>query len=182
MGYVVDVVDMTDGLLAADVMHDLERENGSKIIQVPAILGGLKYMVEQILRRTTYHEINVLRIWGHGMNGVQNIAAAQSDGGWITGGSLDIHHFELSAALMASLHPKFYSSKSRIELRGCRVARGADGRALMIRLARTVGVRVMAAWEDQAGTDWIDDVYQAEPDGSFKQTYYTASAIYHTSH
>src|SRR4051794_27245461 len=115
MGYVVDVVDMTDGLLSASVIHELERkEAGTTIIQVPAILGGLKYMVDAILKRTSYHEMNVLRIWGHGAKGLQNISANRSDEGWMTGGSLDIRHFELSASLMAKLRPKFYSCKSRI--------------------------------------------------------------------
>ncbi len=178
MGYVVDVVDMTDGKLSASVIHDIERtEAGTTVIQIPAIRGGLAFMVDSILRRTGYHEMNVLRIWGHGAKGLQNISANRSDEGWVTGGSLDVRHFELSASLMAKLRPKFYSSKSRIELRGCQVAQGDEGKGLMLKLARTVGVRVMAAWDDQAGMEWINDVYQAEPDGGFKQIFYTASNI-----
>jgi len=179
MGFVVDVVDMTDGKLSASVIHDMERtEPDTTVIQVPAIRGGLAFMVDSILKRTTYHGMNVLRIWGHGAGGLQNISANRSDEGWATGGSLDVRHFELSGSLMAKLRPKFYSSKSRIELRGCRVAQGEEGKGLMLKLARTVGVRVMAAWDDQAGMDWINDVYQADPDGSFKQIYYTASKIW----
>jgi len=179
MGYVFDVVDMTDGKLSASVLHELERtEAGTTLIQIPAIQGGLTVMVNAILKRASSKEINVLRIWGHGAKGLQNIAANQSDEGWKTGGSLDVRHFELSASLMAKLRPKFYSSKSRIELRGCRVALGNEGKTLMMKLAKTVGVRVMAAWDDQVGMEWINDVYQADPNGEFKLIYYTASKIW----
>jgi hypothetical protein len=179
MNYVVDVVDTTDTRLSEEVLSEIKsKEPGTKIVLIPPVLNAVDYMCRQILTRTTDREINVLRIWGHGHNGLQNVAAGDSDGGWRTNGSIDISHFEQSESPLATLRPRFYSRKSRIEMRGCCVAGGTAGPAMMLKVARTVGVRVMAGWDFQCSMNWINTVYQADPDGGFKQVYYTASTIY----
>jgi hypothetical protein len=179
MNYVVDVIDMWDRRLAQSVINQLTRhEPGTTIIQAPALLGSLSYVVEQVLKHTTDRSLNVLRFWGHGEAGMQNVSGARYGDRWAYGGSIDINHFDVAGHYLEELKPRFYNAKSRIELRGCRVAAGGDGRRLMLAIAKSVGVRVLAGSDAQADLDWTNAVYQAEPDGTFKQTYYTASAIW----
>jgi len=178
MGYVVDVIDTVDGIVSACSLDDIKRDDpDTTVIPVPPIIGGLPFMVDAILKRTKNHEINVLRIWGHGGAGIQNIAAGHSADGWRTDGSLDIRHFEQAAGLLSTLHSRFYSCKSRIELRGCRVAAGSRGRELMLAVSKAVGVRVLAAVDYQSRMYWHNSVFQADPDGGFKRVFYTSSDI-----
>lgn len=175
MGWAVNVVDTVDWRMAQGAIYDLRRnEPDATIIKIPASAGGVTYMVSAVLNATRPRGMNVLRIFGHGYGGYQNVGGGLSSEAYAYCGCIDLDHLDGIASLLASLSSRFYSSHSRLELRGCEVASTESGNELITRLAKIVGVRVLAATDAQCDYEWDGPVYQAEPSGQVKCIAYTA--------
>ncbi len=167
MGVAIDVVDMGDPAVAQDVLMCLNRADcGSKVITVPPLDDGVEYMVRAVCRSVKPRDLWVLRIWGHGGCGMQNVSGGHDSyygpdwHGGLTTDNLDDLELTLSA-----LRPLFVNEKARVELRGCIAGFSSFGSALMLKLARMLKVRVHASSDFQIGIRWISRVWEADPYG-----------------
>lgn len=175
MSWVVNVVDTVDYRVAGEVLSMIRHhEPDSTVIKIPPLAHGVERMVAAVLKQTKAGGVNVLRIWGHGFDGTQEVGGGCSQDSWKYNGAISLEHLDKIAGVLASLGSRFHSQSSRLELKGCRVAKDDDGKELLVKLARLIGVRVLAACEAQWSFDWDGPVYQATPGGGVRQVAYTA--------
>jgi hypothetical protein len=167
MGVAIDVVDMGDPRLAQDVLGELREANcGSKVITLPRTDDGVGYMSRAVRRSVGPRNLWVLRLWGHGGCGFQNLSSGQdSYYGADWRGGLSTDNLDALEDTLAPLRPLFVNEKARVELRGCISGFSSFGTALMLKLAKILKVRVHASSDFQAGLRWISQVWEADPYG-----------------
>jgi hypothetical protein len=157
---VVDAVDITDPDVLNEEGTDI-KDVGGRPIFTGSMCNGIGEVVQRILMRTsTDGSLVLLRFFGHGASANMGI----SDGeGYIQHRSgrrtfledasrtaITNKNFSASAPTLGRLRFSFgvYSS---VELHGCLVARGVDGRQLLQRLAGLWGVPVSGGMQFQYG-------------------------------
>lgn len=117
---------------------------------------AIGHVVERIIDRARAHRtITLLRFHGHGAPGEMGIA-----GGKWTSASQHLSDFgprrrRLARRTLSELRP-YFASSGRVELHGCKVARGRAGRRLIRWLANTLGVPVSASLISQYDTGGPD--------------------------
>ena len=155
----IDVVDMveqvvpdTHGVLHY-VMHPLKtftggmladlRRGGSDPITLYGQSNSTATMVQAIIQRALRpRRIALLRIYGHGSAGSQNISAGEE--------ALDEHLTSLDTSTLGWSLPQLqqlarcFAPWGAVELRGCHVGAGASGHSLVKRIAGAVQVPVTA--------------------------------------
>lgn len=144
----IDVVDGTDPSLVAMEATDIRNAGGDPIV-VYGMSNGVQYVMGQILARARAGRVALLRIHGHGNQGLQNVT-----GGAINGAphlaSISDSNFGQIAGALASIRGIFLGYGS-VQLLGCNVGGGAQGRSLLGKLANTWGVPVTAGVNTQYG-------------------------------
>jgi hypothetical protein len=157
---VIDAVDITDPDVLKTEGADI-KEVGGRPIFTGAICNGIGEVVQRILMRSSSDgSLVLLRFFGHGASANMGI----SDGeGYIqdrrgrrtfledaSRTSITNKNFSDAASTLGRLRFSFgvYSS---VELHGCNVSRGVDGRQLMQRLAGLWGVPVSGGTQSQYG-------------------------------
>lgn len=165
----IDVIDNEDPAVGTDCETRLnDRGVSSTHVQMFGMSNGVGQMISDIKQVARVGGVNVLRIWSHAAPGSQNVSAGQED--------QDVHWSGISTAnidamqnTLATLTP-YFSASARVELRGCEVAAGSDGEALLKRLARIWGVTVQGGIVDQDGIDWVGPVHQSDSGGNLSCT------------
>ncbi|MBL8125800.1 MAG: DUF4347 domain-containing protein [Pyrinomonadaceae bacterium] len=159
-----DVVDTTDPKLVQTVT-DLETRGKSIVLSYCAMSNGLNQMVDDIMRRSEFGKVKVLRIWAHGTPSVIGISSG-TDPRLIRVHLTGISPGALSSPYhrLADLKP-YFAQNARIELRGCQVGAGSDAEKIMRQIADMLNVDVHAPVDDQAitGLDWYGPVMIAKP-------------------
>ncbi|MBL8799227.1 MAG: peptidoglycan-binding protein [Planctomycetia bacterium] len=170
--HIVDCIDVfdenfwTDGQQWED--QDIRGAGGR-----PILLGGMSNGIEQaisdICRAAAAGSVFLLRFHGHGTGGVAGISLGTGEvvgeGSYLTPDSADQY-----AASLARLKPLF-SPYGCVQLMHCSTGAGAQGRLLLKKLARAIGVPVTAALLIQRGGSgvntfaWEGPTQTAFPDG-----------------
>lgn len=151
---IIDVIDMVDG--SGQYVRDYLKQAGqTNFIELYGMSNGLDVLTRRIAGMAPLFSVTVLRFWGHGSPGSQNIAAGTCDGA--------AHRSAITARenrILSDLG-KYFTPGARVELRGCSVA--DDGGRLITALAELWGVRVQAGRGVQKGLfEWVG-VLEARP-------------------
>jgi len=146
---IIDIIDATE----ASDRHEIKaiKKGGGTPIVMYGMSGAVEHMVHQVIMQAVKPgRINLLRFHGHGAPGMMNIAAGKE--------VHFQHHSGISNSNLGStkdtlgkLKPYFAKSRARVELHGCKVAKGANGQKLIKDLAKIWGVPVSAGTESQYG-------------------------------
>ncbi|WP_196233176.1 peptidoglycan-binding protein [Sphingomonas segetis] len=166
----IDLIDVFDERIYQKQAQEME-STGSSPIYMGGMSNGLAQMAEKLRGAS---QIMLLRIVGHGASGVQ--AISMGVGGWVeTVGSKEVRHFyphqttSMSASNVATLPPSLrgiFGSWGNLELHGCHVAQGPQGREFVRKLADVVGVPVTAGKGTQrSGLRFLGSTFTAAPDG-----------------
>jgi hypothetical protein len=144
----IDVVDGTDPSLLALEAADIKAAGGDPIV-VFGMSNGLEFVMRQIAARGRRNNVLLLRIHGHGNNGLQNVT-----GGTINGAphmaSISLQNYAASEPSLNLIRPVLAPLGS-VQLLGCDVGGGGPGKQLVARLAQTWGVPVTAGLHTQFG-------------------------------
>jgi hypothetical protein len=165
----IDCIDMTDSNLGNNRIQGL---NAAKVdstqLQFYGMSNGVAQMVTSVQNALSGGKIDVLRIWGHGGPGIQNVSggtsgdAAANDFAGVTVDNLNQSGLDQLASLFAS--------GGWMELRGCSVGADDAGQALLLGIANLVGVPVYGGEVTQWTVDWSPPVTCATPPGGFSTT------------
>jgi hypothetical protein len=127
----IDCIDMGDANLGNSRIQGLQNLSvASTVLQFYGMSNGVVQMVNGIqnaLNNPNDTYINVLRIWGHGGPGSQNVTAGASGSSTDDFSGIDQTTFTLLNPLQGSFAPGGW-----VELRGCSVGSGAAGQVLLM--------------------------------------------------
>jgi hypothetical protein len=169
---VIDCIDMTDPVISSSTRAWLSQQSVvSTQLQFYGMSNGVTALVQAISGVATTGTIDVLRIWGHGHPGSQNVSAGKDDGS-DDGAAIDADSFYEGdlAKVLAPLAPLF-SASARAELRGCNVGEGGAGSALLLDLADLWHVPVYGGDVLQyASGGWKPPVSCGNPGGGLAST------------
>ncbi|MDH3528976.1 MAG: hypothetical protein OEQ28_05390 [Acidobacteriota bacterium] len=155
---IIDVIDMVDGA-GKYQKEDLIRMGYKHFVELTLMSNGLMEMKNRIIKTAVSQSIKVLRIWGHGGPGVQNVSLGTCDPGNKEHGMSAITINNLNNLIQ--LGP-YFAPNARAELRGCSVAN--DKGRMMSALARLWQVRVQATTLDKLeGHLFWDKIVEARP-------------------
>jgi hypothetical protein len=127
-----------------------ERRKAGKAVHVvyaTSVSQAVHCLLHQVHRDRRHGMIRVLRFFGHGAPGIQNVGGNRdftNDATLIKVVGGHVLHRHLLAHLRKLLNPQ----SSRVELHGCSVAEGGErgpGHALLVKLATLFNVPVLAA-------------------------------------
>ncbi len=136
-------IDVIDGL-GHDTATNMDRSRYPHAIRAESVSG----MVIAIINRLGGNRLHRLRIFGHGTPGAQGVADSfhmTSPNTFISvdaGGRLQ--HAPILSLLIAS-----FGENAFVELHGCSVARGYQGKMLLCQLSALWRVRVRGGIQDQ---------------------------------
>ncbi len=154
---ILDAVDITDPEIQKTAGASIRRAGGK-----PTLIGymsnGIEHLIRELAGRLSLAgEVVLLRFQGHGASGNMGI----SDGeGYIRMGGRDVFLEDddmsaLTSGTIAKFRPQlrmlapYFGSYSSVELHGCEVAKGPNGRQLVQQLANIWNVPVSAAVKTQ---------------------------------
>src|ERR1700733_12455035 len=140
----------------------------STVLQFYGMSNGVVQMVNGIqnaLNNPNDTYINVLRIWGHGGPGSQNVTAGASGSSTDDFSGIDQTTFTLLNPLQGSFAPGGW-----VELRGCSVGSGAAGQVLLMDLADMFNVPIYAGETLQYSVNWNPPVAVAYPGAGLGST------------
>jgi hypothetical protein len=155
---IINVIDMVDGA-GKWQKKDLVQMGYKHFIELDGMCNGLVEMKKQIIKIAGSNSINVLRVWGHGGPGIQNVSLGTSDSRKMGYGSSAIMINNLSSLI--ELGP-YFAPGARVELRGCAVAN--DQGKMIKALAQSWNVRVQATTIDKVmGHLYWEKIVEARP-------------------
>jgi Domain of unknown function (DUF4347) len=165
----IDVIDMEDPVLGKDRQKQLDDRgvDSTKIIMY-GMSNGVGQMITDISQRAAVGDVSVLRIWSHAGPGDQNISAGHGDENTSWAG-ISGDNINAMRDTLAGLNP-YFAPGSRVELRGCNVAAGGKGEALLQALAGIWGVTVQGGIQTQYHIDWDGPVHQSDASGNLSCT------------
>lgn len=145
----VDVVDGTDPSLVTMEAADIRAAGGNPIV-VYGMSGGVDYVMQNIAGRARGRgSIALLRIHGHGNRGMQNVTGGEINGAPHLAAISNSNLSQVSGSLQR-ITP-FLTEFGSVQLLGCSVGGGANGRSLVQKLANAWRVPVTAGIFDQLG-------------------------------
>lgn len=145
----IDVIDGTDQSLVDLEAKDIRRCGGDPII-VYGASNGVEEIVNAVCRKAAGGgPIGLLRIHGHGKQGNQAVTAGQANAERHLA-NVSVKNFSMVAGTLGRLAPLF-SPFGSLQLMGCSVGGGAEGKQLLSLIAPVVGVPVTAGYFDQLG-------------------------------
>jgi hypothetical protein len=157
----IDVIDMVDGA-GKYQKQDLIKLGYKHFIELPLMSNGLLEMKNRIVQIAGAHSINVLRVWGHGGPGIQNVSLGARYPSQTGNGLSSITYNNLHN--LTELGP-YFALNARVELRGCSVAN--DQGRMMSALATLWQVRVQATTEHKVmGHLYWAKIVEARPNTS----------------
>ena len=165
---IVDVIDMEDPILGADRAAQLGRLGAHSIkLRMYGMSNGVGQMIQDLASSVPAGRLQVLRIWSHGRSGGQTISGGHGGEAFRVAHwtGISVANLDVLAPTLARLKTLFLPS-GRVELRGCEVASGSDGRTLLLRLAKIWGVPVLAGIALQYRAEWDGNVTRASPSGT----------------
>ncbi len=143
----IDVVDGTDPSLIALEVTDIRKGGGDPIVMF-GMSNGIAVMMQEIRRRARNGNVMLLRIHGHGNNGLQNVSGGEINGAPHLAAISNSNFHQIESHLQ-SIRQIFVGFGS-VQLLGCDVG-GGTGNQLIQRLAMTWGVPVTAGVHTQFG-------------------------------
>jgi len=145
----VDVVDGTDPSLLQYEGADITAAGGRPIVYF-GMSNGIEQMVQDVINRVGRNgRLALLRLHSHGAPGAMNISAGHEN--------MDAHMSSLAASTLGYSGPildrlgPYFMRAGSMELMGCNVGQGAQGRQLLDGACRRVMVPVTAAVLTQYG-------------------------------
>lgn len=161
-----DVIDMTDSNLGNNRIQGLNNLSVlSTQLQFYGMSNGVAQMVSDIKKALADGQIDVLRIWGHGGPGLQNVTAG-ADGSSANADFSGLTQDNYDKVGIDGLTGLFAQGAS-IELRGCSVGDGDPGKKLLTGLAAMLGVDVYAGDVTQYTVNWSPPVSCGTSGGDF---------------
>lgn len=160
----INVVDTTDSWFRKPIIQLTEWRK--IVIEMTLGPNGVQRMVDAIIRRAgSPGVITVLRIYAHGRSGAINIAGGKIDAQDQLSG-IGLESLPRLTGTLQSLTP-YFAPSARVELQGCRVARGSDGEKLMLKLAKIWRAKVQASPEPASigAVQFAGVVTEANPAG-----------------
>jgi hypothetical protein len=161
-----DIIDMTDSNLGNSRIQGLNNLCvASTQIQIYGMSNGVAQMVTDIKNALAGGQIDVLRIWGHGGPGLQNVTAGAS-GSSANADFSGLTQDNYKTVGIDGLTGQF-TADGWVELRGCSVGAGDPGKQLLTGLASLLGVNVYAGDVTQWTVDWSPPVSCGTTGGDF---------------
>lgn len=152
------------------------RNAGGDPIVVHGMSNAIQYVVDRVIERAgRYGTISVLRFHGHGLPGEMGITGGMFQDQSRHLSDLGKHRRWAAGAILRQLLP-YFKPTGRVELHGCSVGQGPEGRRLLLLLADAFGVPVSAGVKDQYDSEGPDiylfegPVRTAYPDGRILKT------------
>lgn len=146
---IVDCVDVFDKSLS-----DLEATDIGNVGGHPLVIGGacngVEGIVNMILGNVASGSVFLLRFHGHGAPGVAGISFGQGGVGFGEHADIDNANFEDIRPALSRLRPIF-GPYGNLQFMHCETGNGAKGKALLQKVADTVGVPATAAVHIQYG-------------------------------
>lgn len=163
---IIDVIDATDHHVKLSLDHRLKYVN-SKRIEIYAMSNGVSFMINEIISALGSSKLELLRIWGHGVAGVQMVSTGnQVAGSSASRAAITLENIGEMEPILIRIRNCF-APNARVELRGCKVASYERGQDLIVALAKIWGVPVQAGIMLQDTTGWwTGNVIQATPSGA----------------
>jgi hypothetical protein len=141
---VIDSVDVTDPDVLSAEAQDIQSAGGDPIM-TGGMCDGIRGVTGQIMRQARPGRVVLLRFFGHGNRGVMVVAGGtRSRPDW----AFTTHYMDGMVSYLARLKPIF-SPFGSVELHGCRVGAGPNGRRLLAGLCRAWDVPVTAGLRSQ---------------------------------
>lgn len=161
-----DIIDMTDSNLGNNRIQGLNNLSvASTQLQFYGMSNGVAQMVTDIKNALAGGQIDVLRIWGHGGPGLQNITAGTS-GSSANADFSGLTQDNYKTVGIDGLSGQF-TSTGWLELRGCSVGADDPGKQLLTGLAALLGVNVYAGDVTQWTVNWTPPVSCGTAAGDF---------------
>jgi hypothetical protein len=152
------------------------RKAGGDPIVVHGMSNAIQYVVDRVIERAgRYGTISALRFHGHGAPGVMGVAGGMWQDQSRHLSDLGNRRRLAAGAILRELLP-YFKPTGRVELHGCSVGQGPDGRRLLLLLSDAFGVPVTAAVKDQYDSEGPEiylfegPVRTAYPDGRILKT------------
>ena len=162
----LDIIDMTDSNLGNNRIQGLNNLSVvSTQLQFYGMSNGVAQMVSDIKNALASDQIDVLRIWGHGGPGLQNVTAGDSG----SSANADFSGLTVDNYQQVGIDglTGLFTQSGWLELRGCSVGDGDPGQTLLTGLAALLGVNVYAGDVTQWTVAWSPPVSCATPSGDF---------------
>lgn len=153
---IINVIDMVDGA-GKYQKQDLMQMGYKHFIELHLMSNGLQQMKSQIKQIAGIYSITVLRVFGHGTPGMQNVSL---------GTCYSANGNEASTIMLSTLNDlielkRYFAPNARVELRGCLVAN--DQGKMISALANLWNVRVQATTAKPMGHLFWEQVLEARP-------------------
>ena len=161
-----DIIDMTDSNLGNNRIQGLNNLSvASTQLQFYGMSNGVAQMVSDIKNALADGQIDVLRIWGHGGPGLQNVTAGAAGGSANAdfSGLTQDNYDKVGIDGLTGL----FTQGGWIELRGCSVGDGDPGKKLLTGLAALLSVDVYAGDVTQWTVNWSPPVSCGTAAGDF---------------
>lgn len=168
-GLEINALDLVDPGVST-IEAALKSRTDQKIFTYGGMCNGVGQMVTDVTRLASTGQVDVLRIWSHGFPGGQGVSTGMPDARFKPAGQragIGLTNLADVGPDLARLAPCF-APLGRLELRGCSVGTGDDGRRLLQRLASLLHVDVLAAFNSQpiGPLDWAGPVLKVTRDGT----------------
>lgn len=159
----IHVCDLTDRAGQGDC-QTLEKMGKKNIIKMLGMSNGITYMVDKVIEIAGSNKIEILAFWGHGGSGSMGLSRGEESDRNSDWAGISIYNVESSRSTLERLK-NYFAPNAIVELRGCDVASGWRGQALLTALANIWKVRVRAGASTQYGPTlgWAGTVYEAKP-------------------
>jgi hypothetical protein len=132
-----------------------ERRQAGKVVHIvyaTSVAQAIHGLIHQLQGDRRAGKIHVLRFYGHGCPGEQNVGGNRDFSHNATLIRLDEQGHVLHHHFLLSLRKFLDPSASHVELHGCSVGHGGAGHALLVKLANVFLVPVLAAPQVQHST------------------------------
>lgn len=153
---IINVIDMVDGA-GKYQKQDLMQMGYKHFVELHLMSNGLQQMKTQIKLMAGIYSITVLRVFGHGAPGIQNVSLGTCFSGYTKEDSTIM----LSTLGSLSELKRYFAPNARVELWGCEVAN--DQGKMISALANLWDVRVQATTVKPEGHLSWDKVVEARP-------------------
>lgn len=148
---VIDSVDVTDEALRQMEASDISGSGGRPLVNFGQS-GGLRTALDKIRHRAGQGDVVLLRFHGHGSPGSMGTTSGRLGSSAAPAAGFGSATIDYAAQWLArKMGPSAFAPFGSVELHGCNVARGAQGRRLLTALAWALQVPATAGTRTQRG-------------------------------
>lgn len=167
-GMQINALDLVDPGVST-IEAGLRSRTNQTILKYGGMCNGVGQLATDVTNLASSGKLGVLRIWSHGFPGGQGVSSGMPDARFSAKGQragFALNNFAEVERDLSRLTSCF-ASGGRVELRGCSVGTGDDGRRFLQELARLWRVDVYAAENSQpiGPLEWVGPVLRARSSG-----------------